>query len=291
MKPGDQDGLWEAMEGLRDRPVIAEARRYAYRWARTRRRIASFKAIIVGPRPALVFAAIPLAVAGAGLLSLMMQRAPDVIETGDREIRTNILSDGSTVMLNTNSRVRVAFTEQSRTITLLAGEAHFEVAKDPLRPFLVRADHTEVVAVGTVFDVAKSPTETKVTLIEGHVDVRAVAEGESNARLIDRLQPAQQLALAQDGHVLAKTTARVEDVTAWQHGLVVLDDVPLGEALAQINRYSAPKIAMSDPTLAMIRVSGVFRSGDTKAFIAAVERYFGLKGRWDSERSVVLEKP
>lgn len=291
MSPGERDDLWRALEGLRDRPVVAQGRDYARRWARSHRRIERVKGALARSRGAILAACAAIAVIGAASLFWTLPGSERTVETTGLEMRTDVLPDGSTVMLNTSSRLRVAFSQDSRNIALLAGEAHFEVAKDPARPFRVRAGHTEIVAVGTVFDVARLPTETKVTLIEGRVDVRALPDAGSNGVLVETLQPSQQLSLAQDGHVLSKTVAQLDSVTAWQHGTIRLDDVPLTEALSQINRYSAAKIAVADPALAAMRVSGVFRIGDTKAFVAAVERYFGLKARWQSEQSVVLERP
>src|SRR5262249_23483014 len=104
-------------------------------------------------------------------------------------------------------------------------------------------------------------------------------------------QPAQQLSLAQDGHVLSRTVlTSIDSATGWQRSSINLDNLPLGEALAQINRTSDVTIALADSSLATKRVSGIFRVGDAKGFVSAVERYFGLKARWKSEKSVVLER-
>jgi transmembrane sensor len=291
MRPGENDELWQALEGLRDRPLVAEARDYARRWARSRRRLDHARGVLVRSRGSVIFAAAVASIAGMVLFAWTPPDPARIIETAGIQTRTETLPDGSRVTLNANSRVSVAFTRRSRALTLLDGEAHFEVAKDVQRPFRVRAGRTEVVAVGTVFDVDKQADQTKVTLLEGRVDVRAVSDAGSDNVIVASLQPAQQLSLAQDGHVLSeKAVTSVDGVTAWQRGLISLDDMPLSEALAQVNRYSTVTVAMADSSLATRRVSGIFRVGDTKAFVSAVERYFGLKAIWKSDQSVVLER-
>jgi transmembrane sensor len=290
MRPEGEDEVWRALGELRDRPVVAEARDYARRWALSHDRLSRRQEILARTRGFGIFAAAVASIIGL----VMFTQAPidpvRTIETTGIETRTEILSDGSRVTLNANSFVSVAFTRHSRALTLVRGEAHFEVSKDPQRPFRVRAGANEVVAVGTVFDVDEQVGVTKVTLLEGRVDIRAISAGGADDVIVASLEPAQQLSLAHDGHVLGRTAlASFDSVTAWQRGLISFDDLPLAEALAQINRYSNVTITLADASLANKRVSGIFRVGDTKAFMSAVERYFGLKANWKSDRSVLLE--
>jgi transmembrane sensor len=290
--PADHDDLWNALEGLRENDVVMEARAYSHRWARSRRRMKAVRAGL--PRSG---AAVAICVAAATLTgSALRVSAPSeervsIIDTTGMGTRLQVLPDGSSVMLNVDSRVRVAFTPASRTVILETGEAHFEVAKALRRPFRVRAGNTEIVAVGTAFDVTRLSSGTKVTLIEGQVDVRAIPESGANATLVATLHPSQELSLAQDGHVVSQAVARIEAVTAWQRGMIDLDDTPLSQALLQVNRYATVKIALADSSLAGKKISGVFRVGDTAAFVSAVERYFGLRARWKPDQSVVLERP
>jgi transmembrane sensor len=284
MNPNDKDELWRALEGLRDRPIVAESRAYARRWARSNRRRSFNHGGLFAA--ALAAAAIVGAVSYRALIP-----AGDLVETRNFEMRTEILPDGSTVKLNTNSRLRVAFTAESRDVELIDGQAHFEVTHDAIRPFRVRAGPTEIVAIGTVFEVSQLPTETTVVLIEGRVDVHRVIEAGLTGPVIGTLLPAQQLAVTPDGRAVSKAVDRIDSVTAWERGAVSLDDVPLTEAIAKIGRYSSTRVAVSDPALYNIRVSGIFRAGDAKAFVAALERYFGLKAHWTSDQSVTLDRP
>jgi len=91
--------------------------------------------------------------------------------TGVGEQRSIVLNDGSTVELNSRSRLRVRFSDAERDIDLIEGQALFQVAKNPLRPFVVSADGTHVRAVGTQFDVYRKTSATVVTVVEGKVEV------------------------------------------------------------------------------------------------------------------------
>jgi transmembrane sensor len=115
----------------------------------------------------LAFAAILLMAVGSGWF--FTTRGLYTTDTGEQ--LTIALNDGSTVQLNAQSRLRVHYTDQERSIDLIQGQALFKVAKDPNRPFIVRADGTRVRAVGTEFDVYKKTTGTQVTVVEGRVAI------------------------------------------------------------------------------------------------------------------------
>lgn len=100
-----------------------------------------------------------------------LQRNTYTTDIGEQ--RTLALEDGSSVELNARTKIRVAFTEDARTIELLQGQALFKVAKNPNRPFIVDSDGTRVRAVGTQFDVYKKSTGTQITVVEGRVAVAA----------------------------------------------------------------------------------------------------------------------
>jgi len=283
-----KDELWHALEGLRHRPVVIQARRYAGRWTASRRRLAAWQGLLTVPR--LCLAAGCAAVAALALLAPIHELWPqkDSIATAIGEIRTEQLPDGSRVTLNTNTRLRIAFDAKSRDVELIEGQAHFEVAKEGRRPFRVRTSATEVVAVGTIFDVSSLPNRTTVTLIEGRVNVVPIAPSGRLPVEVETLTAGQQLGIASDGRVLGKRIARLESVTAWQRGSINLDDIPLAEALAEVNRYSTTKIEVADSSLWEARISGVFRTGDTDAVVAALERYFDLRAERRSAQSVML---
>ena len=81
------------------------------------------------------------------------------------------LADGSSVRLDTDSRVRVRFSDGQRLVDLERGQAMFSVAHDAQRPFVVAAGDARVTAIGTVFDVQRQSAGVSVTLVSGAVDV------------------------------------------------------------------------------------------------------------------------
>jgi len=284
-----RDELSMALEALRDRPIVTESRDYARRWARTRARVDSLRGIVFGPAGAIAAACVTAYIV-FGLPGVAINRvAKNVIETGIEETRVVALEDGSRIVLDRRSRLRIAFTAADRDVELLDGQAHFEVAKDAHRPFRVRTVSAEVVAVGTMFDVATVPTRTTVTLIEGRVNVRTLSGTEQLEPKIEALVPGQQLGIASDGQFLPKRVVKIENVTAWQRGTIILDDMPLPEALAAMNRYSMTQILIRGSALQSRRISGVFRIGDVETEAAALERYFNLRESSRSEQELVLE--
>lgn len=207
--------------------------------------------------------------------------------------RSNItLSDGSSVVLNTNSRVEIRFTPEQRNVRLLAGQAWFQVAKNPSRPFVVEAGNRRVTALGTAFDVRlDSHDSVQVTLAEGKVSVEPILS--PLARLISappmpELLVAGEALIASDDAPVEKRKADVAKVVSWRQGQVVFDNDTLEEAIAEINRYSATRIELADPALGQLRVSGVFKAGHSESFVETVTGHYPLQIASRDESRILL---
>ncbi|HWS61354.1 MAG TPA: FecR domain-containing protein [Steroidobacteraceae bacterium] len=163
---------WSTVGAHASAPEIVIARRDALEHSRKagRRR---WSAKPLGRLKAWAIAASALLAVGVGLWSFVAQRS-NVYTTDLGERRTLTLPDGSVVTLDARSRMRVKYTDKERLVALEQGQARFTVAKDPLRPFRVRARNQTVVALGTQFDVELVFSAVLVTLIEGHVAVTGV---------------------------------------------------------------------------------------------------------------------
>lgn len=161
------------------------------------------------------------------------------------------LADGSHVTLDSGAALEVRWHLRSRRATLQAGRALFAVSPARWRPFTVAAGTAEVRVTGTVFDVERLPGTVLVSLREGRVNV-TVAPG---ARPV-ALAPGQRLRLDADGSVTTQPTAT--DTPAWASGQLVLEDVPLAQALADIQRYRTRPVRLAPGAPADLRVSGVF---------------------------------
>lgn len=228
------------------------------------------------------------AVAGA----VVLPRVDDwrgLYHTRKGQQRQVILSDGSRLMLDTDTRLRVRFSDAERRLVLEKGQAHFKVAKDAARPFRVFVGDDEVRAVGTAFDVRKDRHGARVTLEEGIVAVyRAASPRVNGARApVAILKPGQQARLAPAAPVKV-ATVDLTRVQAWRYGRLVFDSAPLGEAVDDINRYGGRQVVLSDPALADIKVSGVFHTTDPDAFVEAITAAFPVKLASEDGRELVL---
>ena len=222
---------------------------------------------------------------GAGLLvhrgRLGANAGEFVTQVGQRSSIT--LADGSTVMLDTASRIRVEFDARVRRVRLLTGQAWFEVAKNQPRPFMVEAGDQVVTAHGTAFDVRlEEHDQIRVTLIEGRVSVEEVARpGEGiirpdASRNREELLPGEQLVVTAT-RLPIKQKADIAKATSWRAGQIIFDNDTLENAVAEINRYSTRQIVLADPHLASLRVSGVFIAGHSESFVETVTGNFPIK--------------
>jgi transmembrane sensor len=192
---------------------------------------------------------------------------------------TITLDDGSRVTLNTQSRVETHFSKTRRDVTLVAGQALFEVAHDATRPFVVTAGDRQVTAIGTAFDVRLEPTGVRVVLVEGRVAVDERADGPIASLLGTERR---ELVAGQEYVSKAKSAnivraADVNEAILWRDGRVAFNDVPLTQAIAEMNRYATGALVVADPSMARLRVNGVFRTGETRAFVNALEEYFPIR--------------
>lgn len=232
------------------------------------------------------------AVAATAVLGTLVFLYEAGLRTDVGEQRTLALDDGSRIHLNTSTRVLIRYDDQQRRVELKAGEALFEVAKHQSRPFVVVAGDRQVVAVGTSFVVRRDGQQLAVTLMEGKVAVSPVADKAEvapspSARM---LSPGERLTIAATHREQIDHPA-IDEITAWQRGQVALDQMPLGEAAAEMNRYSHVRIVIERPEAARIPVSGIFRAGASADFAAAVGRTYGLQVTAGSEEIRIAGAP
>jgi transmembrane sensor len=222
-----------------------------------------------------------LAIAGAAIFGLpQLQPAYSTAVGEQRLVR---LEDGSRIRLNTDSRVRVAFSRGERRLVLARGEAYFDVAHDARRPFIVQAGDASVRALGTRFDVRRDAGQVRVTLLEGRVRVRHDGQPRSWT-----LAPDQQLTLSAGGAGTTRT-ADGASATSWTTGRLVFHETPLAAAIAEVNRYSDRKVALDAQGLSGRLVNGVFDVGDTDSFVRGVAALIELKATATPDGSIRLQ--
>ena len=222
--------------------------------------------------------------------------APVVYETAIGERSTAILPDGSSVVLNTSSRVEVDYSDDSRKLTLVRGQAHFEVRKER-RLFEVIAADRRIVALGTAFDVRlKEDSEVLVTLLEGRISVDEIVtgvvgevRGNSVAQLEHNELAAGEQLIAYAGDPTTVGNADIERVTSWRQGRLVFRNDALSEAVQEINRYSTRQLLLgADARLEEIRISGVFNAGSITTFVLALESVHPIAAQQINQDQTVL---
>ncbi|MGY6276444.1 FecR domain-containing protein [Methylomonas sp. MgM2] len=172
------------------------------------------------------------------------------------ELREIQLSDGSRVLLNTNSAVSVNYDNTTRQIVLHHGQALFTVAKDQ-RPFEVRTDDVGVRALGTVFEVDRHDPQELSVLVQQHA-VRVDLLGRQNNSGGIELQVGQKLRYRHDGLLQDVESTDFNQDSAWQSRRLFINDRPLAELVAELNRYRVGRIFVTDERLDNLRVTGVF---------------------------------
>ncbi|KEQ53396.1 FecR family protein [Sphingobium chlorophenolicum] len=221
------------------------------------------------------------------------QSTPGSLEYSTRagERRTIRLADGTSVTLNTRSRLIVAFTEKRRVVRLASGQALFEVAHDRNRPFAVIAADRQITALGTVFEVRVDPGRVNVVLFQGRVVVDRVPDAAAGSAAVPLaptiLQPGQGFS-AELGTPQKVGAVDVERQLLWRDGFVEFDDEPLGRAVAEINRYSSHPITLNDDGVAALHVSGVYRTGAPGQFIDAIQGILPVEAHPTTDGNVEL---
>lgn len=259
--------LWSGLDELAEDPEILQWRRQARQSApaapkRSRRlrwlAVASFAAVVL--------------CAGFATWWFVGGSSVSRYATAHGEQRSVVLADGSRLVLNTDTVLDVDLGRRIRRVRLRQGEAMFEVAHDANRPFVVQAGGNTISDIGTRFDVRDSGTQTVVAVLEGAV---AVARGGNTAELT-----AGEQIVAGDGAWI-RGRADPTMTAGWTQGRLVFRFTPLGDAVAEANRYGPDRLVIADPSLAQLKISGEFRIGNTSALMRALQSVYPIRAEHD----------
>jgi transmembrane sensor len=184
--------------------------------------------------------------------------------------------------LGGDTALRVAFDDTFRRVELTRGEAFFTVAKNPARPFEVRAGAATVRALGTAFNVRRGSERVVVAVLEGRVRITGaespvavpVAAGEQSVVIESSVQAAVRL-------------ASPASATAWQSGRLAFDQEPLRYALEVVNRYSPKPIVVENDSLGALLITGSVLSENVDGWVKSLESAFGLEAVEEPERIVL----
>ncbi len=203
-------------------------------------------------------------------LGLIRQQAWDAdYRTAHGEQQRIELADGSHILLDSDSALDVSLHDNRREITLRKGEALFEVAHDPQRPFQVQAGDLSATALGTVYAVRKQGDGVQVTVAQGRVAVNAARD---TLTLGAGEQVNWQAGILQEKHNIDTGKA-----LAWQHGRLVFEMTPLGDVLTELQRYRPGYLLIGDDSLRTLKVSGTFRLDRLDDALGTLEQAFPLR--------------
>ena len=181
------------------------------------------------------------------------------------------LVDGSKILLNTESALSVDFSEHQRLITLHQGEGYFKVAADSSRPFVVKTAAGQVQALGTAFDVKQLEQEASVTVFEHAVKI-TTANGKQKNKLLE----SEQIIFTQDDFK-AVNLANLQRAAAWHQQIMVFQDKPLAEVVAELNRYRPGKIIIIGDTVKKLSITGVFGIADSDIALQTIQQTLPVK--------------
>lgn len=217
---------------------------------------------------------------------------------------TFTLDDGSLITLNSNSKVKVSFSNQSRHVNLIKGEAQFDVAKDIYRPFTVTSGAKSFTALGTIFNIQKNnELDMELIVSEGEVLIagsniatsllaevikRETAKHNSPAIITDNEQAI--IINAKQKTVKSLPPQQLQQSLAWQQGMLVFHGEPLLDALKEVSRYTNVQFEITDEKINQIRIAGSYKTGDVKSLLTALESNFDISYKFNATNSVQLSK-
>ena len=232
------------------------------------------------------------------------------------------LSDGSSIVLNTDTQLSVEYADDYRSIYLLRGEALFEVSEDKDRPFRVYAGDGRIEAVGTAFSVYVRDNTVDVTVTEGKVAVASISHGQakpgsganSESSISAAISEADNDASARtlgylEGGQVTTITSGIDEVAnlgstmgeivtideqelrkriSWRDGILTFSGDSLETVIEEVSRYTTLTIEIADPEIKAIKIGGRFPIGHTEEMFDALEANFGLSvTQFGSNRVVV----
>lgn len=228
-----------------------------------------------------------IAASAIGLVAVRWMTAPTTYAAGKGGLERVALQDGSSITLNTASQVSVDLARHARRLVLLDGEAIFDVAHDPSRPFTVAVGDLAVRAVGTSFIVRRlDGGGALVTVREGVVAL--LRDGAETGRLA-----AFEQAMIGPGASppIRLSSADLDRAEAWQQGRLVFADTPLATAAQEFARYSNYRIDIADPAAGRRTIAGAYATADARGFAEAAALSLGLHADFGPDRVRLSSSP
>ncbi len=211
----------------------------------------------------------------------------------------HLLEDGSIVELNLGAQAFVDFDQDIRRVMLESGEAHFTIAKDVNRPFVVMANGVAVQAVGTIFNVQIQKDVVGVVVSEGRVRVRSETSDEpvvaqhSSDNSVHELEAGQEtiINLSEENAqplVLTLSESELEEKLTWLKQVIHFDKASLSEIVFEFNRRNFRKIVIQDPSIESTQLSVTIRPNNIDDFLTLLELTANIRVERIDDSVVVL---
>lgn len=188
------------------------------------------------------------------------------------------LPDGSTVRLDTDSRLHVSFTGKQRQV-VLNGQGWFDV-KAADQPFVIKAADRTLTAASGRFDVRTDPGQVRAYAASGTLSLNS---GSSSIALGDG-----KLLTVRGEEASIRRLDRPATFTGWREGMLLFEDMPLAAAVGELNRYRRQPIGIADANAGALRISGSFRTAETAAFTDALKQGFPVRVIQKEDAGVVI---
>lgn len=223
----------------------------------------------------------------------------DIYETSIGEHSSVNLPDGTGVVLNTNSHIRVSYTDKERFILLSRGEAHFSVAEDSSRPLTVHAGNRFIRAIGTAFNVEIGRDNiVEIIVTEGKVLIVEQAVSGSTGIPLNKIRIAQDAPVVSEGEaaILDSTDAKIRRIApeevavdlSWREGNLIFQGETLEEAIHEISRYTSVEFEILDDNIRAVRVAGLFKAGDINGLLLTLRENFQIPSQRVGTERVLL---
>jgi transmembrane sensor len=221
---------------------------------------------------AAVAAAAVLAIGLVFAIADIVLRGPNLVTTPVGEIREIALNDGTRITLGPRSSAEVDYGARGRHVRMISGEAFFDVAPDPARPFTVAAGDRRIEVVGTRFNIRRSGETVRVDVVEGEVRVRParLAGAEIDAPGEAVLRRGEAVVAEVGAPVMDHKRVEPEAAVGWMRGWLSYEDATLAQIADDLARYDRREIVFTDPELGEYRVTASFGAHDIDRFFSGL---------------------
>lgn len=205
------------------------------------------------------------------------------------------LEDGSTVFLNRSAYAETRYTDEERLVVLKSGEAHFDVAKDFNRPFVVDVHGVRIRAVGTAFNVNYQYDKVDVFVTEGIIAVHSSELSDEETLEESYVEINQHAVVSLDQkqpeiEVNSLAEHEIEDMLLWKPQLIDFQNTPLEQIIDEFNRRNDIKIVIRDNDIGDIRITSIFWSDNLGGFVRLLEAKFGIMAVYQDDRAILLTR-